>query len=344
MKENRYIRQITLLEIGETGQQKLAKASVLVVGAGGLGNACLPYLASSGIGKIGIIDGDVVSKSNLHRQILFSEKDIDQSKAEIAKEKLSEQFPEVDIESYAEYLHGKNALQLFQKYDVIIDATDNIEIRYLINDACVLTQKAFVHASIYRFQFQIAVFNFQNSGTYRCLYPNAPKEVQSCAEAGVMPTTVALAGLYQTNEVFKIILGIGELIADKLLLVNTLTNSQHQFKYKRKEHSFIKHSFFKEQYDLPEIISFKNISKIKTIILDVRNFDELPRINSEDILQIPLNDLGVHLNLLNREHSIYIFCQSGKRSQLAAKILTQNNFKHVYCLQENALELLNEDI
>ena len=344
MEDSRYSRQITLPQIGETGQEKLTNAAVLVVGAGGLGNAVLPYLASSGIGKIGIIDGDIVSKSNLHRQILFSEKDLNQSKSKTATEKLRLQFPDISIKNYDDYLAGENALQIFKDYDIIVDSTDNINVRYLINDACYLTGKPFVHASVYRFQFQIATFNFENSGTYRCLYPTPPKETLSCAEAGVMPVTVAMAGIYEANEVFKYFLNIGELLTNKMLLVDTLNNEQHLFKYEKKATDYITADFFLKEYSLKlKTISYHEAIELSGTFLDVRNAEEEPKLNFKNYLQIPLADLEENIGKIPIERPIFIFCQSGKRTHAAAKILSQKSFKQIYSLKENASEINDKE-
>lgn len=340
MEDSRYSRQIKLPQIGEKGQEKLTNASVLVVGAGGLGNAVLPYLASSGIGKIGIIDGDKVSKSNLHRQILFSEKDLNQLKSKTAADKLRLQFPDISIINYDEYLDVDNALKIFKEYDIIVDATDNINIRYLINDACILTNKPFVHASVYRFQFQIATFNFENSGTYRCLYPTPPQEIQSCAEAGVMPVTVAMAGIYEANEVFKYFLNIGNLLTNKMLLINTLSNEQNLFKYKKKSTDYITEEFFVDEYSKNfKVISYQKAKELNGTFLDVRNAEEEPKLAFENYLQIPVIDLEDNLAKIPIEKPIFIFCQSGKRSEVAAKILSKKSFSPIYCLNENASEI-----
>ncbi|WP_179343683.1 HesA/MoeB/ThiF family protein [Winogradskyella ursingii] len=345
MTNEKYIRQISLPNVGESGQEKLSEARVLVVGCGGLGHAVLPYLASSGIGTVGIIDGDTVSKSNLHRQVLFSENDVGESKVEVAKSKLEQQFPEVETLVLNEFLNGDNALDLFKKFDVIIDATDAIEVRYLINDACVLTKKPFVHASVYRFQFQVATFNYKSSGTYRCLYPNPPKTVQNCAEAGVMPSTVAMAGLYQANEVFKLILNIGDLILDKMLLIDALTNEQHQFQYQKKDISFITQDFFKKIYIEKKIktISYNEAKKLDGLFLDVREKDELPKLELENYMQIPLQELENNCSQISKNPPVFIFCQSGKRSAKAFQLLKEKEFKNVYCLSDNAPEIEYEE-
>jgi molybdopterin/thiamine biosynthesis adenylyltransferase len=338
MKQDKYIRQIALPQVGVSGQEKLRQARVLVVGAGGLGNAVLPYLASSGIGAIGIMDGDTVSLSNLHRQVLFAETDIGLPKADVAHKKLSAQFPETAIEAYNAFLSGENALGLFAGYDMIVDATDAIAIRYLINDACVLSNKPFVHASVYRFQFQVAVFNVHNSGSYRCLYPNPPKAVQNCAEAGVMPTTVALAGLFQCNEVMKYFLNIGELLTNEVLLFDVLRNQEERFTYQPKDHSLVTEAFFYESYRTVEMKPFAH-AEPSGLFLDVRQLDEQPQLVMKNYVQLPLSELGNNLADIFREKPVYIFCQTGKRSKQAYQLLKQQKFEQVFCLEENAPEI-----
>lgn len=339
MNNSKYIRQISLPQVGNQGQQKLSQARVLVVGAGGLGNAVLPYLASMGIGTIGVIDGDRIALSNLHRQVLFSENDIEQSKAEVAVNKLKVQFPEVSFTAYNKFLTAENALQLFRQYDVVVDATDAIKVRYIINDASVLTKTPFVHASVYRFQFQVATFNVNGSGTYRCMYPNPPKTVQSCAEAGVMPTTVAMAGLYQANEVLKYTLQIGDLLTNKVLLVDTLTNTQHQFKYKTKETPIVTETFFYNEHKVQNIeyVSFIEAKQKNGLFLDVRNADETPKLDFENYRQIPLQQLEDNLKSIPKSQPIFVFCQSGTRSKEAYNILKENY--DAYCLSDNAPEI-----
>ena len=168
----RYNRQIILPEIGEAGQHKLSKAKVLVIGAGGLGAAILPYLAAAGVGEIGIVDDDVIEISNLHRQVIYKSSAVGKYKAEEAKAMIAELNPLVKVNAITEKLSGKNAISLFENYDIIVDATDNIAIKYLINDACLITNKPMVYGSIFRFQGQVSVFNYQNGPTYRCLYPD----------------------------------------------------------------------------------------------------------------------------------------------------------------------------
>ncbi len=340
MNNQRYIRQITLPQVGESGQQKLGEASVLVIGAGGLGNALLPYLVSSGIGRVGIIDGDMVSESNLHRQVLFSREDVGKSKVEVVKNKLQVIDPSTSIETYEEYLAAENALELFKRYDIIVDATDRVPVRYLINDAAVLTGKPFVHAALYRFQVQMSTFNFNNGPTYRCLYPTAPRTTQSCAEAGVMPTTVALAGMLQANEVMKVILEIGDVSSGKLLLWDTLSNQQHQFTFQSKE-QHISEELFYQRYrsDAAEMISLKEAQQRKGWFVDVRETHEVPKLSMENYVQFPLSTFEEKVFPIEKGQNIYLFCQGGVRSATAFKLLKEKEYNTIFCLEENAPEL-----
>ena len=209
----------------KTREETPAK-KVLVIGAGGLGAAILPYLASAGVGEIGIIDDDFIEVSNLHRQVIYKNSAVGKSKVEEAKLMISELNPLIKVNAFAEKLSGKNAISLFEKYDSIVDATDNISIKYLINDACVLTNKPMVYGSIFRFQGQVSVFNYQNGPTYRCLYPDENSNVLNCEDAGVIGVSVGIIGMLQANEVIKMILGIGEVLSGKILVYNILSISR----------------------------------------------------------------------------------------------------------------------
>src|SRR5690606_28035725 len=174
MDQNRYQRQLQLPGFGEAGQQKLAGAKVLVVGAGGLGVPVLQYLAAMGVGTLGVIDGDTVSRSNLHRQVIYADNDVGQLKVACCSRKLQNQNPEINFEIFPFFLSAENALSLFTNYDLVVDATDNFNARYLINDACVILGKPFVYGALQQFEGHISVFNYQGGPTYRCLYPNPP--------------------------------------------------------------------------------------------------------------------------------------------------------------------------
>ena len=222
---DRYSRHILLSEIGQIGQDKLSKAKVLVVGAGGLGCPVLQYLTSAGVGTIGIIDFDAVETSNLQRQVLFGLSSIGKNKATAAKERLTDLNNEISIIAYAEKLTYKNTLQLFEKYDIIVDGSDNFETRYLVNDGCIITNKPLIFGAIYKFEGQVSVFNYQNGPTYRCLFPKPPKKgsILNCSEIGVLGVLPGIIGSMQANEVLKIILGIGHVLSGKLLFYNALT-------------------------------------------------------------------------------------------------------------------------
>ncbi|MBP2833792.1 HesA/MoeB/ThiF family protein [Aquimarina sp. U1-2] len=342
MKEdNRYIRQEALPQVGKSGQQKLQEASVLVVGCGGLGCAMLPYLVGSGICKIGIVDGDVVSKSNLHRQVLFTQSDVGQLKVEIAALELQAQNDDVTIHTYPYYLDGDNALSLFKNYNIIVDATDRIPIRYLINDACILTGKPFVHAALYRFQIQVSVFNYKNGPTYRCLYPEPASVTQSCDTAGVLGSTVAIAGALQVNEVMKIILDVGTVLSGQVLLKDVLKNAQQTFLFKKDETIAMDMAFFqKEHRNLKVDFAFAKAEN--HMLLDVRTATEYPRIKDDKVYNIPLGQLENSIHKIPKDTPISIFCKSGKRSEQALHILKKYNYQKLYCLNENAVQIYKE--
>jgi len=209
--KEQYIRQIQLPEIGDRGQEKLFNAKVLVVGAGGLGCPALQYLVATGIGTIGIVDFDIVSLSNLHRQILYSREDIGELKVNVAKKQLAKINPNCKIMTYDAMLSAKNAATIIREYDIIIDATDMIPARYLINDTCIQLDKPFVYGAVYKYQGQVAVFNFENGPTYRCLFPDVPtSKIENCNDRGILPVLPGIIGLMQATETIKIITGLGK--------------------------------------------------------------------------------------------------------------------------------------
>lgn len=233
----RYDKQIALPEVGETGQRKLAEAKVLVVGAGGLGCPALQYLAAAGIGTIGIVDGDVVNETNLHRQVLYNNSDVGKPKVEVAAERLKNLNSQIEINTFSEFLTAANALDIVANYDLIVDATDNFAARYRINDVCVKLNKPFVYGAIHRFEGQVSVFNYKGGPTYRCLFPDKPAENQipNCNETGVLGVLPGIIGTHQATEVLKIIIGIGEVLSGKLMTLNLLTNSTRTFEFSRND-------------------------------------------------------------------------------------------------------------
>lgn len=225
-KQEKYSRQTILEEIGSTGQSKIGESSVLVIGAGGLGCPCLQSLVAGGVGKIGIVDGDTVALSNLHRQILFSEKDLGQFKAEIAAKKVLELNPEVKVSHHNQFLDEVSANELIPEYDVIIDCSDNFECRYLINDYCIIHHKPFISGALYKYEGQVSVFNYANGPTYRCLFPDSKSLGFGCNNTGVLGATTAIIGNMMAMEVIKVILNHRAVLSGKLLIYHSLTNHQ----------------------------------------------------------------------------------------------------------------------
>ena len=356
MKDStRYNRQIILPEIGEAGQYKLSKAKILIIGAGGLGAAVLPYLAASGVGEIGIVDDDVIEVSNLQRQVIYTTSAVGKYKVEEAKAMVADLNPLVKVNAIAEKLSGKNAISLFEKYDIIVDATDNLSIKYLINDACLVTNKPMVYGSIFRFQGQVSVFNYQNGPTYRCLYPDENSQSLNCSDAGVIGISVGIIGMLQANEVIKTILEIGEVLSGKILVYNILNNEQQKYDFEKNIDVVMTIQAFEEKYkatenQIEEILATAILDEIdndEVLFLDVRNEEELPKMNFKNGIQIPLLNLENEIKKLNPNQTIYVYCQSGIRSKIAVEILQKKNFKNVRSIAGGALalrQLLKEKI
>jgi len=231
----RYSRHIILPEVGGKGQKKLLESKVLIIGAGGLGSPAAYYLGAAGIGKIGIIDADVVELSNLQRQIIHGTQDLGKPKTESAKETINKLNSDVKVITYTERLTSKNIMEIIKDYDVILDGCDNFPTRYLVNDACVIARKVNVHGSIFRFEGQATVFKPFDGPCYRCLYPKPPPpgEVPSCQEAGVLGVLPGIIGVIQAIEAIKIILGIGEPLIGRLLMYDALEMEFRELKIRR---------------------------------------------------------------------------------------------------------------
>jgi len=227
-ESRRYRKQIMIPEIGIEGQEKLKKASVLVVGAGGLGCPVLQYLVAAGVGRIGLAEFDVVSEENLQRQILYGSNDVGKLKSIIARDRLEHLNSLVTLEIYNLRIDASNVLPVFRDFDVIVDATDNLEARYIINDSCVILNKPMVHGAIYKFEGQVSVFNYKGGPTYRCynpLNPEAKSKNPSPSEVGILGVLPGITGTYMANEAIKIITGIGKVFSGKMLLFNIMENS-----------------------------------------------------------------------------------------------------------------------
>jgi len=358
----RYQRQMLLKEFGEAAQQKLLKAKVLVAGAGGLGCPALQYLAAAGVGTIGIIDDDIVSLTNLQRQVLYGVDDIGFSKAEVAAKRLKALNDQISIDVYNERLENSNALSIINRYDIIVDGTDNFSSRYMINDACVLMSKPLIYGAISKFEGQVAVFNVRNDENkrpvnYRDLFPNPPKddEVLNCEEAGVLGVLPGIIGTMQANETIKLITGIGKPLINKILSYNALDNGLYEFNLSLNEEAqFLipkdEEAFLKMDYEWLcsspinnafEIDSMQFDSLIEdnsTIIIDVREKNEQPVIDEFEHIQVPLSELMNHQSLVAKDN-VVLFCQSGVRSLQAAKMLDELfTDKKVYSLKGGIAE------
>jgi molybdopterin/thiamine biosynthesis adenylyltransferase/rhodanese-related sulfurtransferase len=352
----RYKRQLILKGFGAEAQQKLLSASVLVIGAGGLGCPVLQYLVAAGVGSIGIVDDDVVSLSNLHRQVLYNVQMIGRPKVECAVEVLQQLNPQVTFTVYNERLTNKNAAAILSEFDVVVDGSDNFATRYLVNDACVLLKKPLVYGAISQYEGQVAVFNAQQNNersvNYRDLFPHPPKEgeVLNCAEAGVLGVLPGIIGSMMANETIKLITETGVSLANKLFTYNTLNNQTYEFALtKRTETTSLIPATIEElqQTDYEWLCSAATvvneidatvfnelIADGKAAIVDVREKDEQPVVTEFSHMQIPLNSLQQHTDWLTKD-TVVVFCLSGKRSAQAAKQLNEHfgTSKKIYSLK-----------
>ena len=344
---SRYARHISLSEIGIKGQTKLKKSSIACIGTGGLGSPLLIYLAAAGIGRIGIIDFDVVESSNLQRQIIHTTSSIGIAKTQSAKTHLLKINPSCQVDLFDQKLSNRNALEILKTYDVICDCSDNFPTRYLINDACLILNKPFIYGSIAKFEGQVSVFNLmEDSPNYRDLIPNPPPKelIPSCSEAGVMGILPGIIGTIQAAEAIKIITNIGNPLNGRLLIFNALKMSFKELTLKSKPENkninklldyelFCSESKVKNELDF----YFKSISvnKLKLLLsqtsndillVDVRNPIEHSKCSISGSKLIPLNSIesGEAINEIKKisaEKDLYIFCKSGKRSLIAIKYL-----------------------
>jgi adenylyltransferase/sulfurtransferase len=329
-----YSRQTILPQWDEAAQQKLKNSKILIVGAGGLGAAILPYLAAAGVGQLGIIDGDRIEASNLPRQVIYSESQIGSLKAEVASAYLKSRYSELSLVSYTAFLNETNASEIIQNFDLLIDATDDIATRYLIDEVCLAVGIPWVYGSIHQFEGQVSVFNFNNGPGYRDLFPIQSRSTITCSEAGVLGPTVGLIGMLQANEALKIIAGIGTSLSGKLLIYNLLTNSQDIFEVSKEQvNSSVEHKF------RPSLISIADAIQSRAMFLDVRSFGELPEVIHKRNIQIPLAELADRWQNLDIEKELVIFCQSGARSAQAAELLNGLGFRKITLIKGGAKEL-----
>lgn len=326
-EKKHYSRHLLLEEIGISGQEKLKNSSVLVIGAGGLGASALLYLTSSGVGRIGIIDPDIVEISNLQRQILFSTDDVGRFKADVAQRELKKRNPYIRIDSYPIALSSQNALSLFQQYDVIVEGSDQFSVKYLANDAAVLCQKPLVMASIFKFEGQLSVYNYQNGPTYRCIFPEPadPQNIPTCSEVGVLGVLPGLFGILMANEVIKIITGIGQVLRGKFLSINLQTLEQHIFAFEKDESVSI--SELKEYHiscssDMVSELTFDTYStqKEKYNLLDVREIHERNTFHIGG-LHIPMGEIPSRWQEIPQDKPLIVYCAAGVRSRKVVNFL-----------------------
>jgi molybdopterin/thiamine biosynthesis adenylyltransferase/rhodanese-related sulfurtransferase len=362
----RYSRHLIMPEVGMEGQQKLKAARVLCVGTGGLGSPLALYLCAAGVGTLGLVDFDVVDYTNLQRQIIHSTADVGRKKLDSAAEKLRALNPFVNLRTFDARLSSANALELFREFDIIADGTDNFPTRYLVNDACVLTGKPNVYGSVFRFEGQASVFATKEGPCYRCLYPEPPPPgmVPSCAEGGVLGILPGLVGIIQATEVIKLILGRGEPLVGRLLLVDALGMKFRELKLRKNPDcpacgtqrtitKLIDYDQFcgirgeekvREENPVEAGIPEMQVEELKRrldagedlFVLDVREPHEYQICNLGGHL-IPLNDLPQRINELDSSREIVAHCKMGGRSAKAVQFLRQSGFTKVHNLSGGIL-------
>jgi len=366
---SRYSRHLILPEVGMEGQQKLKAARVLCVGTGGLGSPLALYLTAAGIGTLGLVDFDVVDASNLQRQIIHSTKDIGRKKIDSAEEKLKALNPAISIVKHETMLSSANALEIIKDYDIVADGTDNFPTRYLVNDACVLLNKPNAYGSIFRFEGQASVFAMETGPCYRCLYPEPPPPglVPSCAEGGVLGILPGLVGVIQATEVIKLILGKGDPLIGRLLLVDALSMRFRELKLRKNpecpvcgKNPTVTKLIDYEQFCgiIPETPQEKNMkngipqlsvkeykrridSGEDLFLLDVREPYEYQIAQIGGTL-IPQNDVPNRLAEIPRDKEIVVQCRSGARSQRIAEFLKQSGYTDVVNLAGGILAWADE--
>jgi adenylyltransferase/sulfurtransferase len=353
---SRYSRHLILPEVGMEGQRKLKAAKVLCVGTGGLGSPLAFYLAAAGVGTLGLVDFDVVDASNLQRQIIHSTKDIGRKKLDSAEEKLKALNPALNVVKHETMLSSVNALDILKDYDIVADGTDNFPTRYLVNDACVLLGKPNVYGSIFRFEGQASVFATKDGPCYRCLYPEPPPPglVPSCAEGGVLGILPGLVGVMQATEAIKLILGKGEPLIGRLLLIDALNMRFRELKLRKNpecpvcgSNPTLTQLIDYQQFcgilpETPQEKSMKNGIPQMTVKELKQRFDAGEDVQLIDVREpyefqiaqiggklIPQNDVPQRLAEIDRDREVVVHCRSGARSQRIAEFLKQSGFPQV---------------
>ena len=350
----RYSRQLNLQEVGEEGQRRLKNASVLCIGAGGLGSPAALYLAAAGVGTLGIVDNDVVDLSNLHRQLLHGTNDIGRKKADSARERLHSINPKIEINIHPTRLRAGNAIDLIGTYDIILDGSDNLPTRYLSSDICVWQKKANIYGSVHQFEGQISVFAPHLGGPcYRCLFPDPPPAdaIPSCAEAGVLGVVPGLIGVMQAVEAIKLILGIGDSLVGRLLHIDALSLRFREFKVRRDRDCPVcgENPSIVEPIDYEQFCSVLSDAKIaalspielrdrlnkneKIALIDVREPFEFEIARLPNARLLPLGKIATDFNEIPREGTAVVICKSGVRSARAIEILRGHGFGNLLNLE-----------
>jgi len=339
----RYSRQVILPEVGEAGQERLQQAKVLIVGLGGLGCPAALYLAAAGVGELGLVDFDQVDVTNLQRQVLYTSADAGQPKVSVGAQRLRELNPDIQIREYPRRLTAHNALDIISAYDYVIDGTDNFPTRYLVNDACVLAGKVNIYGSILRFEGQVSVLAHAQGPCYRCLFPTPPRpgEVPNCAEAGVFGVLPGLIGTAQATEALKLILGIGEPVIGRLLILDALCMNWQTMQVKRAVNCPIcgDHPRIRQVEEIPFVCETDTDDVVSltpgevaervqqdpdgTVLLDVRTNAEVHISSISGAVNIPLDELENRAAEVEawKDKTIFVFCQVGIRSLRAIELL-----------------------
>lgn len=350
----RYSRHLLLPEVGLEGQKKLKSASVLIIGAGGLGSPIAMYLAAAGIGRIGLVDMDVVEESNLQRQIIHDSDRTGELKTESARRSIARINPFVQVDTYCEKFTAENALNIARDYDIIIDGADNFPTRYLVNDVCVILGKPNVYGSILRFEGQASVFSAKHGPCYRCLYPEPPPEdlAPNCAEGGVIGVLPGMIGTIQANEVIKIIIGKGTPLYNRLLVLDALDMRFREMKISKNPDcslcgntptitALIDSQYYcgitpksgEYRMDRNEFISpyelAEKLDNDDVLLVDVRSPEEHAIFAIENSISIPLQELTARVGELNKQRDIVIYCKSGIRGAKAVEFLNAEGFARV---------------
>jgi adenylyltransferase/sulfurtransferase len=365
-EKERYKKHLTLKEIGFKGQLKLKNSSVICIGAGGLGSSVLLYLAASGIGRIGIVDNDQVEKSNLQRQIIHETNTVGNLKINSAQERIKRFNPNIEVTTFNKRINSENVIEIIKDFDIICDCSDNFGTRYLINDACLILNKALVFGSVQGFEGQISVFNLnKKSPNLRDLLPESPvkNNIPSCEEFGVVGVSTGLIGILQVNEIIKIILKKGEILDGKIMIFDLLNMNIKTLNLKSdKLNKNIKNlSQFEDFYKDNECQDNIKIKKInakefntlykaklnKILLIDVREKEEFNKCSIKGSISIPINNLEQksHLEFIKQESlvkEIFTLCQLGKRSEKASKILMK--FKISSTSIEGGMKKINQEI